>query len=154
MSYSKVQILPDGNLYLQTGEELKHTDFIAHTSIAKFLKSSDYEIIQIFGYKHEHQPGRTVEQIKKSNEYFKNPINRKYHIVYSLDHPDRCWKVWDNDISGLYKIVCGDGEPVILERMPFHSDYYISRENDDILFHQKEQIDIRNIKLNKLIEDN
>ena len=151
MSYSKVQILPDGNLYLQTGEELKHTDFIAHTSIATFLKSHDYDIVQLFSY--EHEPGRTVEQVKKINEYFKSPLNRKYYIVYSLNHPDRCWKVWDNDISGLYKVVCGDGEPVVLERMPFHSNYYIFRENlDDILFHQKEQIDLRNIKLNKLLD--
>lgn len=151
MSYSSIHILPDGNLYLQTGEELKHTDFIAHTSIATFLKSHDYDIVQLFSY--EHEPGRTVEQVKKINGYFKNPLNRKYHIVYSLNHPDRCWKVWDNDISGLYKVVCGDGEPVVLERMPFHSNYYIFRENlDDILFHQKEQIDLRNIKINKLLD--
>lgn len=146
MSYSKIQILPDGSLFVQTGEDLTHTDFLAHKSIATFLKSHDYDILQVF-------ESKTVERTKEIIEYFKNPINRRYYIIYSLNYPDRCWKVWDIDgISKLYKIVCGDGESTIFERLPFHSDYYRSRIDDDILFHNQEQKDLRDIKLKKILD--
>lgn len=146
MSYSKIQILPDGSLFVQTGEDLTHTDFLAHKSIATFLKSHDYDILQVF-------EAKTVERTKEIIEYFKNPINRRYYIIYSLNYPDRCWKVWDIDgISKLYKIVCGDGESTIFERLPFHSDYYRSRIDDDILFHNQEQKDLRDIKLKKILD--
>lgn len=151
MSYSKIQILPDGNLFVQTGEDLTHTDFLAHKSIATFLKSHDYDIIQVFEY--DTNLPKTVERTKEIIDYFKNPINRRYYIIYSLNYPDRCWKVWDMDgISKLYKIVCGDGESTIFERLPFHSNYYRIRIADDIFFHQKEQKDLRDIKLKKILD--
>lgn len=151
MSYSSIQILPDGDLFVQTGKELKHTEYLAHTSIATFLKSHDYDIIQVFEYG-TNLP-KTVERTKEIIEYFKNPINRKYYIIYSLNYPDRCWKVWEMDgISNLYKIVCGDGESTIFERLPFHSNYYRNRIDDDILFHKQEQKDLRDIKIKKLLE--
>lgn len=152
MSYSKIQILPDGNLFVQTGEELKHTEFLAHTSIADFLKSYDYGVVQVFAY--DSGLNKTLERNKEIIQYFNNPINRRYYIIYSLNYPDRCWKVWDTDISKLYKIVCGDGESAIFERIPFHSNYYRYRIADDILFHQQEQRELRDIKLKNIIDSN
>lgn len=140
MSCFNIQILPDGNLLVKTSLDQKNTEGIPHNSIADFLRSNDYDVTQVFEY-------------NSSNlEYFKDSKNRKYYIIYSLDHPNRCWKIWDTEIHKLYDIVCGDGQSVIFERMPFHSDYYINRTSDDILFHQKEQSDLREIKIKKILE--
>lgn len=136
MSYSNIQILPDGNLLIKSGSDLSNNV----GSISDFLKSKDYDVIQIFQY--------TPSNV----EYFQNPNNHKYHIVYSLDYPDRCWKIWDTQIHKLYKVVSGEGDSVTLERLPFHVNYYKVRIADDIFFHQKEQSDLRDIKIKKLLE--